>query len=329
MTRPLLGRRAATLLALNLAALGAGQARGESDFPNQPVRLVVPQSAGSGGDVVARLLVESMGRALGQPVIVDNRPGANGVTATSYLKQQRADGTTLMLAGVSMMSFNPHLYRSLPYDPLRDFTYVAPVVDTPFVLVASRKSGITNLGQLIERAKAAPGEITFASAGIGNSTHLSTEMMADRAGIRLLHVPYNGSGPALTSVVSGETELMTSVLGPALPLIRDGQVTALAVVRRQRTSQIPDVPTLQELGVDAPIMPGWFALVGPAAMPAGPVARLNAAVRSALGEAAVQRRLAEMDLEAMEGSPDSIRQRVESDSAIWGRFIREHGLRID
>ncbi|WP_439548863.1 Bug family tripartite tricarboxylate transporter substrate binding protein [Falsiroseomonas sp.] len=329
MTHASIGRRAAAVLAFNLVALGAGRAGAQAGFPSQPVRLVVPQSAGSGGDVVARLLAEPMGQALGQPIIVDNRPGANGVTATGYLKQQRADGYTLMLPGVSMMSFNPHLYRGLPYDPLRDFTYISPVVDTPFVVVASRRSGIASLAQFIERAKARPGELTFASAGVGNSTHLSTEMMADRAGIRLLHVPYNGSGPALTSVVSGETDLMTSVLGTALPLIRGGQVTALAVVRRERASQLPTVPTLQEAGIDAPIMPGWFALVGPADLPEAVVARLNGAMRAALAAPAVQRRLAEMDLEPVAGSPASIRQSVEQDSTVWGDFIQQRNLRLE
>jgi tripartite-type tricarboxylate transporter receptor subunit TctC len=330
MTQPLFGRRAATLIALNLAALAATDtAQGQGTFPSQPVRLVVPQSAGSGGDIVARLLADPLARALGQPVVVDNKPGANGVVATNYLKQQRADGHTVMLAGVSMMSFNPHLYRDLAYDPLRDFTYLAPVVDTPFVLVASRRSGITSLAQLIERAKARPDELTFSSAGIGNSTHLATEMMADRAGIRLTHIPYNGSGPALTSVVSGQTDQLTSVLGTALPLIRAGQVVALAVVRGERTPQLPEVPTLREAGVDAPVMPGWFALVGPAGMPEEPVARLNSAIRAALEDPAVRRRLAEMDLEPMLGTPASVRQSAETDSAVWGEFIRGRGLRAE
>jgi tripartite-type tricarboxylate transporter receptor subunit TctC len=320
------GRRAALL---GLAALAAAPASAQDSFPTQPIRIVIPQSAGSGGDIVARLMADPMARALGQPVIVENRPGANGVLAVNYLKQQKPDGHTLMLAGVSMMSFNPHLYRGLPYDPLRDFTYVAPVVDTPFVLVASRRSGITGLGQLVERAREKPGELTFASGGIGNSTHLSTEMLADRAGIRLTHVPYNGSGPAQTSVVAGETDVMTMVMGTALPLIRGGQVVPLAVVRRERTPQLPEVPTLKEAGQDVPIMPGWFALVGSAGIPDEAVARLNAATRAALQDPAVARRLGEMDLEIMLGTPAALRGNVETDSALWGDFIRRRGLRVD
>lgn len=322
-------RRQALFLGLAAAPLIRREARAQAGFPTQAIRLVVPQSAGSGGDILARLVAEPMSQALGQPVIVDNRPGANGVTATNYLKQQPADGHTIMLGGVSMMSFNPHLYRSLPYDALRDFTFISPFADTPYVLVASKRSGLADMAQLIARAKAAPETVTFSSAGIGNGTHLSTEMTAARAGIRLLHVPYNGSGPALTAVVSGEADLMTSVLGPALPLIRGGQITALAVVRRARSEKLPDVPTVQESGIDAPVTPGWYAMVGPAGIPEPAVTRLNAAIRGALDSAPVRQRLNDMDIEPSLGTAADLRRQVETDSAVWGEFIRARGLKID
>lgn len=329
MTQPSPTRRQACLLGLAAAPFTARYATAQAAFPTQPIRLVVPQSAGSGGDILARLVAEPMSHALGQPVIVDNRPGANGVTATNYLKQQPADGHTIMLGGVSMMSFNPHLYRGLPYDPLRDFTFISPFADTPYVLVASKGSGIADMAQLIARAKAAPETVSFSSAGIGNGTQLSTEMTAARAGIRLLHVPYNGSGPALTAVVSGQVDLMTSVLGPALPLIRSGQITALAVVRRARSEKLPDVPTVQECGVDAPVTPGWYAMVGPAGIPEAAVTRLNVAIRSALDNDAVRRRLNDMDIEPSLGTAAELRRQVETDSAVWGEFIRARGLTID
>lgn len=325
MTPATLTRRAVFALTPALAA-PAVRAQG---LPAQPVRLIVPQSAGSGGDIMARLLAESMARDLGQPVVVDNRPGANGVTATLHAKQQPADGRTIMLAGVSMISFNPHLYRNLPYDPMRDFSYIAPVADTPYVLIASQRSGLTSVRDLIDRAKANPQRITFSSAGVGNGTHLSTEMTAARAGISLTHVPYNGSGPATTAVVSGEVDLMTSVLGPALPLLRGGQVRALAVIGRQRAEQFPDIPLLPEAGVDAPITPGWWAMVGPAGMPAPAVARLNQSIRTALGEAAIRQRLREMDIDALLGTAEEIRQHATMDSEVWGAFIRARGVSIE
>lgn len=320
--------RRALMLGLPALALGASGARAQAPFPNQAIRLVVPQSAGSGGDILARLVADPIGQALGQPVVVDNRPGANGVTATNYLKQLPADGHAIMLGGVSMMSFNQHLYPNLPYDPLRDFTFISPFADTPYVLVASKRSGLTDMAQLVARAKAAPESVTFSSAGIGNGTHLSTEMTAARAGIRLLHAPYNGSGPALTAVVSGQVDLMTSVLGPALPLIRAGQITALAVVRRGRSDKLPQVPTVRESGIDAPITPGWYAMVGPAGIPEPAVARLNAAIRGALDSDMVRRRLNDMDIEPALGSAADLRRQVETDSNVWGAFIRSQGLKI-
>lgn len=313
--------------ALGALALTAGAAQAQPAFPAQPIRMVLPQPPGSANDAVARIVSEPMGRTLGQPVVIDNRPGANGTVAINFLKQQRPDGYTLLLPGVSQLSFNPNLYPNLPYDVNRDFTYVAPVTDAPFILLASKRSGIMSVAQLLERARAEPGRITYASAGIGNSTHLSVEMIADRAGVRFTHVPYPGAGQALTSVISGETDIMIIVLGVALGQVRSGLVTPLALVAERRLPVLPDLPTQAEAGIDAPIMPGWFALVGPAGMPAPVVATLNAAVQAALADETVQRRLADAQLIPLPGSAASLQQRMERDSTVWGEFIRRRGLR--
>ncbi|MDI3306288.1 MAG: tripartite tricarboxylate transporter substrate binding protein [Acetobacteraceae bacterium] len=314
------------LAALALIAAEGGAARAQPGFPNRPVRMVLPQPPGSANDAVARIIAEPMSQALGQPVVVDNRPGANGTVAVNFLKQQPADGHTLLLSGVSQLSFNPHLYPNLPYDPVRDFTYVAPVTDAPFILIASRRSGITSVAQLLDRARAEPGRITYASAGIGNSTHLSMEMIADRAGVQFTHVPYAGTGQALTSVISGETDVMILVLGVALSQVRAGAVVPLAMVAEKRLPVLPDLPTQREAGIEAPIMPGWFALLGPAGVPDGPVAAVNAAVRAALADQTVQKRLAENVLLPIPGSPQDLRARMERDSAVWGEFIRRRKL---
>jgi tripartite-type tricarboxylate transporter receptor subunit TctC len=330
MRRAPVGRRGAVVGALVAAtAIPGPAARGQPAFPNQPVRLLLPQGPGSGGDTVARIMSDAVSRELGQPLVIESRPGANGLVAINALKQSRPDGHTLLLSGVSQLSFNPHLYANLGYDPVRDFTYVAPVTDTPFVLVASRRSGITSMRDLVAQARARPGEVTYASAGIGNSTHLAAEMIADRAGLRLSHVPYNGSGPALTSVVAGQTDLMVPVLGIALPQIAAGAVVPLAAVAERRVPQLPEVPTQREAGLDAPVMPGWFAVLGPAGMPQAAVDVLNAAFRRALGDGSVRRRLEEQTLEPLAGTAADIRGRMESDSAVWGGFIRRRGLRVE
>ncbi len=312
-----------SLLALPLAAPAAAQ----TPLPARPLRMILPQPPGSANDAVARIISEPLSRAIGQPVVIENRPGANGMVAINQLRQQPPDGTALLLAGVSQLSFNPHLYPNLPYDPVRDFTYVAPVTDAPFILIASRRSGITSVAQLLERARAEPGRITYASAGIGNSTHLSMEMIADRASVRFTHVPYAGAGQAMTSVISGETDVMIIVLAVALGQVRANAVTALALVAPQRLPFLPDLVTQSEAGIAAPLMPGWFALVGPAGMAEGLVTTINAAVRSALADENVQRRLAENVLVPIPGSPAELLARMQRDSQIWGDFIRARGLR--
>ncbi|WP_421992365.1 Bug family tripartite tricarboxylate transporter substrate binding protein [Roseococcus sp.] len=309
------------------AAPVTAHAQARTGFPNQPVRMVVPLAAGTLTDVIARLLVEPMARELGQPVVIENRAGANGNLAAAYLKQQRPDGYTVLLAGVSMLAFNPYLYANLPYDPARDFSYIGPVVNTPFILVASHKSGIRTVAQFLERTRARPGEITFASAGNGNSTHLAMEMVAEAADIRLTHVPYSAVSP-LASLMSGETDTMLTVVGTALPQVLNGAIVPLAVLLDARLPELPQVPTLAEEGVRAPTMPGWYALVGPDGLAEEPTLRLNAALQVALRDPTVRQRLAQMHLAPMEGSPASIRQMFESDSKTWGDFIRRRGLRL-
>ncbi|WP_241082991.1 Bug family tripartite tricarboxylate transporter substrate binding protein [Achromobacter xylosoxidans] len=307
----------------------SGAAHAQSAYPDHPVRLVVPQSAGSGGDVVARLLGEKIGTALGTSIVVENKPGANGIVATSYVAKSPADGYTLLLAGVSQMSFNPKLYKSLPYDAAKDFTYVSPVVDTPFVLVAGKGSRYKTLPQLLAAAKASPDSVTFASAGAGNSTHLSTEMIAAAAGIKLRHVPYKGSGPALNAVIGGQVDIMTSVLGSALPQIQGGNVVPLAVLASQRASDLPDVPTLKEAGIQAPSMPGWFAIVGPAGMDAAVVDKLNRAIQAAITDPAIDKRLKDLYFVPLAGTAEQMRARADEDARVWGDFIARTGVQVD
>ncbi|OZI18771.1 ABC transporter substrate-binding protein [Bordetella genomosp. 9] len=323
------GARLAAAALFALSALAVAPSTRAGTFPEHTVRLIVPQSAGSGGDVVARLLGDRMGSELGASVVVENRAGANGIVAMSYVAKAPADGYTLLLAGVSQMSFNPKLYKQLPYDAERDYTYVAPVVDTPFVLVANKDAPYKTLAQLIAAAKAAPGNITYASAGAGNSTHLSTEMLAHGAGIQLKHIPYKGSGPALNAVIGGQVELMTSVLGSALPQIRAGNVVPLAVLADQRAADLPGVPTVKEAGLDVPPMPGWFAIVGPAGMDKAVVDKLNAAVQAAIADPAVNAKLKGLYFVPLQGSAEQMRARAQDDAKSWGAFIAKAGIQVD
>lgn len=320
MARSLVTATLAAALAFASAAFA------QDGYPNRPIRLVVPQSAGSGSDVVARMLSEKLSQDLGQSVVVDNRAGANGIIGTAFVAKQPADGYTVLLAGVSQLSFNQHLYKSLPYDPQKDLTYIAPVIDSPFVLVVSKSSGISTLGSFIDKAKVKPGAVTFGSAGVGNSTHLAMEMIADKAGIKLTHVAYKGSGPALTAVIGGEVEAMVSVVGPALPQIAAGNVVPVAIVGQKRAHELPNVPTIKEAGLDVPPMPGWFALVGPANMDQKIVARLNASVQKFLTDPQVKQKLSSLYLEPATGSAAAVKQRALNDAKVWGEFIKRRGI---
>jgi len=254
------------------------------EAPRGPLRMIVPQPPGGAADALARLLAEPMSRSLGQLIIVDNRGGANGTVAVNALKSMRNDGSAILLGGASLFSFNPNLYSNLPYDPARDFTYVVPVVEAALVLIASRRSGLTSLAQFVERARAEHERLTYASVGIGNSTHLSMEMLTDTAGVRMTHVPFNGSATSMTSVLTGETDCMVIPLNTPLPHILAGTLAPLAVLASARVADLPAVPTLKETGFEGLVMPTWYAIVGPAGMPGPAVERINAAVRAAVAD---------------------------------------------
>ena len=322
MTRPIRRRAAGALFAALAAPASAQEAGG------QVLRVVIPQPPGGATDVLARLLSEPLSRALERPVVVENRPGANGIVSINALRQSRPDGGTL-LGGVSIFSFNPNLYPSLPYDPWRDFAWIAPVADTPFVVVAGRRAGIADMAGLLERARARPEGVTYGSAGIGNSTHLAMEMIAERAGVRLTHVPFPGSAPALASLAAGDTDCMVNPLGNTLPLIAGGDAVPLATLGAERAPALPDVPTLREAGIGDVSMPGWYAFVGPAGVPAPIGERLNAAVRAVVDSPAVARRLREAVLEPLSGSAESLQQRARADSEAMAAFIRRRGIKVE
>ncbi|UPY37316.1 tripartite tricarboxylate transporter substrate binding protein [Sediminicoccus sp. KRV36] len=321
-------RRAALALSASLVLPGPLRAPPRAQEVG-PLRVIIPQPPGGATDILARLLQEPLGRELGRPVVIENRPGANGIVAINALRQSRADGSAVLLGGVSIFAFNPVLYPSLPYDPWRDFSWIAPIADTPFVIVAGRRSGITSMAQLVERARAQPERITFGSAGIGNSTHLAMEMVADRAGIRMTHVPFAGSAPALTSVIAGDTDSMLNPLGSTIPAIQSGQVLALATLGAERSPALPRVPTLRETGLADVTMPGWYAFVGPAGMATPMIERINAATRAVVDSPTITQRLRDVVLEPISGTAQSIQDRARAESTEMAAFIRRRGIRVE
>lgn len=308
------------------AASFAAQAQ---DFPNRPIKLVVPQAPGSGADVVSRMLADSMSKQLGQPVVVDNRPGANGLIASQLVAKEAPDGYTLLQTSVSLVSFNKYLYKNQTVDATRDFTFVAPLADASFVLVASKASGIKSWDDLVRTGRANPDKLTFGSAGAGNSTHLYTEMVARRAGFKARHIPYKGSAPALMSIVAGETDFMVVPTVVAYTQIEAGKVTALAQSGDARSAQLPNVPLLKEVAPDVPPLPGWYAIVGPAKMDPRVVDKLSAAINAFLADPAIKAKLTDQFLFPIPGTPQGIQKRGEQEAQLWGALIGELKIEAD
>ena len=323
LRRLLLGSAASFVL-----ACAAGSAAAQA-FPARPIKLVIPQAPGSGADVVGRMMADFMARDLKQSVVVDNKPGANGIIASQMVQREPADGYTVLLTSVSLVSFNQFLYKNIPYDPLKDFTFVAPVADAGFVLVASNASGIKSWSDLVKRAKEKPEGLTFASAGLGNSTHLYTEMIALRSGFRLRHIPYKSSGPALMAVVAGEADVMTVTTATGLAQIKAGKVVGLAQSGEARSPQLPDLPLLKELTPNVPALPGWYALIGPAKMDPKVTQVLAASVNRFLADPAMKQKLVDQFLFPIPGTPADIQKRAESEAHVWGGLIRDLKIQID
>ena len=269
---------------------------GAQGFPSKPVKLIVPFSPGSGTDIAARAVGEVMAKGLGQPVVVENRPGAGGTIAAAAVAKGEADGHTVLVPS-SGHAANPSIYPNLSYDTLKDLTGVTPMVALPNVLVVNPAKGWKNVADLVAAAKARPGALNYASAGVGSATHFNAEKFRLQAGIQAVHVPFKGTPEAMTDVVGGRSDWFFAPMSSALPLIRDGKLQALAVSTAKRSAQLPDVPTTVEAGVPGSDYTFWVALVVPSATPAAAVARLQQEAAKALATPELVERLAKLGAE--------------------------------
>ncbi len=317
------------LAAALLAAAGNAAFAQAASWPNRPITLVVPQAPGGGTDVLGRLWAGYVGKSLGATVVVDNRAGANGILASTYVAKQPADGYTVMIAGISYLAFNPVTYKQLPYNPDKDFDGVALLVNTPFLVVASPESGIKSMAELVAKAKENPERLNFASAGKGNSTHLVMEMLAERAGLKLTHVPYNGAAKGLTAVMSGEVQLMADVLNTAAVQARAGKVTAIATVSSRRANGLPEVPTMAEVGFKDFPQPGWYAMVAPAGTPRAIIDRLNGETQKFFADPGVRARLDALNFEPLPAKPEAVKEWMHRDAKVWAPVITRLGISND
>lgn len=313
------------LLALSLC-LGSSIA-GAQPFPTRPLKMIVPYPAGGSVDLFGRAFAERMQTALGQPIVAENRTGATGVIAHEALAKAAPDGTTFAISGTSPLVLAPHQYKSLPYDPLKDFAYVACAGTTPFVLDVTPSLPVRTVQELVAYAKAQPGKLNFGSAGIGNSAHLAAELFKRAAGVDMTHVPYKGNALAMTDLIGGQIQVLFDPVQTTLRQARAGKIRALAVTSKQRFSGLPDVPTVAESGYPQYEFVVWYAFIAPAATPAAIVARLNAEINTVLRDPAMKERFAALGAELTESTPQGCTEFVRKELPFWGRMFAEIGVK--
>ena len=307
-------KRILTVLAATLVAGGA--LAQQAAWPSKPVKLVVPFSAGSATDIIARTVGEAMAKGLGQPVVIENKPGAGGTIGAAQVAKSEPDGYTILIAS-SGHALNPAIYPNLPYDTLKDLTGITPLAAVPNVLVVSPARGWKTVADVVAAAKAKPGALNYASAGAGSATHMNAEKFKLRAGIDVQHVPFKGTPEALTDVIGGRNDFFFAPLASSLPLIKDGKLQALAISSAQRSPALPNVPTTIEAGVPNSDYTLWVGMIAPAATPAPVIKRLHEEAIKAVNSPEVKAKLTAMGADAMPMEPAAFNAyiKTEMDSA--------------
>ncbi len=309
------------MLAVGVVGLVPGAAVAQT-WPTKPVRLIVPFPAGGGVDFIGRIVGKGLSERLGQQVTVDNRPGANAILGLEVLKNASPDGYTIAAASAGPLTVNPHIYRKLPYDTLRDFTPISNMVNFPLLLVAHPSLPVKNVRELIALAKARPGEITYSSPGSGNSGHLTAALFESMANIKTVHVPYKGTAPAVVAVLSGETQLTWSSIPTILPHVRSGRVRALGVGNKERLAALPEFPTIAESGVPGYEGYAWGGMIGPANMPKDIVARLNKEIAAVLSQKDVIDNMLAQGTVPTPSSPEEFTAYMKSELKKWGDVVK-------
>ncbi|HEV8259688.1 MAG TPA: tripartite tricarboxylate transporter substrate binding protein [Burkholderiales bacterium] len=312
-----------------VACAGATVLAQAQGYATKPVRMVVPYSAGGGLDALARAIGERLFEALGQQVLVDNKPGANTVIGTEYVAKSEPDGYTLLLTEPALV-INPSLYSKVPYDPFRDFAPITGLVAVNQALVVTPALPVKNIRELIELAKSKPGELTYASFGAGSSGHLNMEMFQAMAGIRLNHIPYKGAAPALTDVAGGHVQMMFGSVGVVRSQWKTGKVRMLAVGSANRLAQYPDVPTVAEAGLAGFEATAWLGLFAPAGTPREVINRVNAEVQKIFADPAFrEKNLEPQAFDPIVTSPDRFSEYIKTDALKWGKVVRDAKVKLD
>ncbi len=322
-------RRTLLTAAAAVLAACAHAARAQAAYPNKPLKLIVGFTPGGGIDFTARTIQLGLEAALGQPVVIDYKPGAGGVIAATELTRTAPDGYTLLVANTGPFAIAPYLQTKMPYDPVRQFSYIGQIAETSYIAATRADHPAQDLKQFVAWAKASPGKANFASGGPGASTHLNGELLNSVAGIDLLHVPYKGSAPAVTDLIGGQTHLLIDAGTVLLPHIKGGRLKALAVTGAKRDANLPDVQTVREQGLAGLESVGFQGLVGPPGLPREVVDRLSAALRKVLANAEVKSQFAAAGADVQPRGPHEFAAYVKAEAERWSSLITQRGIKLD
>jgi tripartite-type tricarboxylate transporter receptor subunit TctC len=298
-------------------------------YPSKPIRIIVPFSAGGSGDAIMRLVGQKLTDAWGQPTVIDNRAGASGAIGLLMAAKSAPDGYTLVHGTASTHSINPILQKDLPYDAVRDFAPVAILMATPNIIVAHPGVPASNLKELIQLAKNKPGQISYASNGSGTSSHMAGELLNLEAGIKLVHIPYKGAGPAIIDVLGGHVQLLIGAVATSLPHVASGRLKALAVSSLQRSGAAPAVPTVAESGLPGFEVAQWFAIYAPARTPKEIVAKLNAEINRALNQPNVKNEFTRQGFDVDNRTPEQFAAYMQEETIKWTKLIKAAGIRVE
>jgi tripartite-type tricarboxylate transporter receptor subunit TctC len=305
--------RTALMVAALVIISAASQVVRADTYPSRPVKLIVPWSPGGGTDIFARVIADKLSHSMGQPFIVENRPGASGNIGASFVAKSAPDGHAIVLATITLAT-NPALYRELDFDAIRDFAPITLVAGVPHLLVVNPHVPAKSVKELMGLAKQRPGKLTYASAGIGSPFHIAAEFFKQNAGVDILHVPYNGGAPAVTDVVSGQVDMAFANLVAVLPFVKSEQLRALAVTTAKRSPAAPDIPTMQEAGLPYYEFTSWFGILAPAQTPREVIARLNKEIGKTLNSPEMQKQLSEQGADLIASTPQQFSDFLKSET---------------
>ena len=298
-------------------------------FPEKPITILVGYPAGQSVDILARLIGEALSQHLGQPVIVENRPGAGGTIATAAITKSSPDGYTLSMSASGPLGIAPHLFKSVSYDPRKDFTALMHVASVAQTLVVSSKSNINTVGDLIKQAQASPGKMNFGSPGNGSTSHLTQEMFKQRAGVQMTHVPYKGGQAAITDLISGQIDVLFEASPIVTPFVKQGQLRALAVSTAKPIQTLPDTPTIASQGLNQFEAVGWMGMIGPAGMDPKVVAKLHTALEKTMQDPVVKQKLDTLGMIPVGDRPEQFDQFIKSEYSKWGDVVQKANVKIE